>query len=459
MTTPNRRVFPFGVSALFVGGLVLVAANALSLWANLRAVDRATEWSAHSWSVIAKLSDIKSGALAAEVAQRAYFLTRDDAESKAVLSAKSDVNNACEDLRSLLSGRGAHAEGLHELCALADSRFEQIITRMTKSGRGDDQQALALAKGSAGGIETIQFGDLVAQMLERERLLHEQRVIDLARAHRRADLLSATISLLTLITLCISFSLIRRNVQRREAAERALLDVNARLEETIQLRTTQLSQLSGRLLNIAEKEKLDLANELHDELGSNLTAINLDVASVAERLRETEPALATSLQRALGTLKDTVELKRKIIHGLRPSMLDTLGLAPAITALCADYTQRTGHPCNIDIPTNLAGLDSQWPIALYRIAQECLTNIAKHAQADNVNIAIIRESVGIRMRIIDDGVGIDLEAIHKPFSHGLRSMRERVRQCGGVFAIRPNDNGSGTIVEAVLPFPSAAPGP
>jgi signal transduction histidine kinase len=429
------------------------------LWANLRDLDSAIERSGHALVVINKINEVKSALLEAEVAQRTYYLTRDRIDLKPFENAQIMLKNECEELATLIADNASQTAHATELCGLAETRIAVMATRVAMFARGEEKQALALAKSSTGWTQLIRFRDVASEMLIKEHQLHDQRQRSLAKIYRRADLLAATISLVTLITLCLSFGLIRRNVRQRESAEHALQDANATLEDTVALRTSQLSQLSGRLLTIAEKEKLELANELHDELGSNLTAMNLDVAAVANRLQATEPALAVRLQRALSTLRDTVELKRKIIHGLRPSMLDTLGLAPAVTTLCEDYTRRTGQLCHIDVAQDLGDIDPQWLIALYRIAQESLTNVTKHARAANVSIAVIREPTGIRLRIVDDGIGIDREAMNKPLSHGLRSMRERVRQCGGLFAIRPGENDRGTVVEAVFPFPGVAVSP
>ncbi len=96
-------------------------------------------------------------------------------------------------------------------------------------------------------------------------------------------------------------------------------------------------------------------------------------------------------------------------------------------------------------------LDPAWSIAFYRIAQESLTNIAKHAQANKVRVSLAREDGGIRLRIIDDGVGVAEESLSKPKSHGIVGMRERMRQMGGRFQIRKPEEGTGTIVEAFIP--------
>jgi signal transduction histidine kinase len=152
-------------------------------------------------------------------------------------------------------------------------------------------------------------------------------------------------------------------------------------------------------------------------------------------------------------LTETVELKHEVIEGLRPSHLDNLGLAFAMRSHCREFTRRTGLPCEVDVQEDFDDLDPAWSIAFYRIAQESLTNITKHAQASRVRIALTREAGGIRLRITDDGIGLADESLGKPKSHGVVGMRERMRQMGGKFQIRRPEAGPGTVVEAFIPTP------
>ena len=181
---------------------------------------------------------------------------------------------------------------------------------------------------------------------------------------------------------------------------------------------------------MSEEEKAKLARELHDTLGSNLTAINMDLNWIQRRLPEGSREVRERLQRVLQMLADTVELKHEVIEGLRPSHLDNLGLAFAMRSHCREFTRRTGLPCDVDVHEDFDDLDPAWSIAFYRIAQEALTNITKHAQATRVRITLAREPDGMRLRIADDGVGLTEEALAKPKSHGVVGMRERMRADG-----------------------------
>ena len=457
MFNHNDRVLPLSISLLIVGGICLVVGNAVSLWANLRDLETAMERQTHTWLAMKHMSDVTIALAEAQAGQRAYFATKNPEFLQAYTVAEAKLPAHLNALDQQVAGDPPQTGRSTALRRLIDARLAGMAARITLFQNGDEPTAIAQAYG-IGSDATEELGQLLTTMTEVELALERDRAASVYRAHLQTNTLAAVMSGLILLLLVLTYHLIDRNVRRREKAEHALQVLNASLEELVLKRTTQLSQLSARLQNIAEKEKMALANELHDELGANLTAMNLDVAAVAGRLQASHPALAARLQRALDTLLDTVELKRRIIHGLRPSLLDTLGLGSAMSALCEDYASRTGCACTSHITEDLGEIDPDWLIAIYRIAQECLTNISKHAQASQVNVALIREPQGIRLRVVDDGIGIERNAFDKPLAHGLRGMRERIRQLGGLFVIRQADD-RGTVAEAFLPFPGMAVAP
>jgi signal transduction histidine kinase len=243
--------------------------------------------------------------------------------------------------------------------------------------------------------------------------------------------------------------LLRKYVRDRETAENAMLGANQVLNEQVEQRTAELTELSQHLIRVSEEEKAKLARELHDTLGSNLTAINMDLNWILKRLPP-QHEVRERLLRSLQMLTETVELKHAVIEGLRPSHLDHLGLAFAMRMHCREFTRRTGLPCDIEVEEDFDELDPAISIALYRIAQESLTNVTKHSQAKHVRMELHREAGGIRLRIVDDGVGLAEGAVSKPKSHGLVGMRERMRQIGGILNITSNGS-RGTVVEAFIP--------
>jgi len=254
-----------------------------------------------------------------------------------------------------------------------------------------------------------------------------------------------------LVTLILFYRLIRLGFTKQRRVEAQLKLANDNLESMVQIRTRQLSVLSRHLLNVSEEEKAKLARELHDELGSSLTAIGMDISSVCDALSKTEPALAAQLRRAKQTLLETITLKRRIIENLRPSLLDNLGLAAAIRNKCEEIARLSGLQCEVDIAEEFDNIDPAQAIALFRITQESLNNTVKYANATHVKISLKRHATGLWLQVLDDGIGISSDALRKEKSHGLLGMRERALLLGGTFSAYTGKNQRGCVIEAFLP--------
>ena len=220
-------------------------------------------------------------------------------------------------------------------------------------------------------------------------------------------------------------------------------------------RTAELSELSNHLQIVQEEEKSSLARDIHDELGGILVGAKMDVAWSIERTRGKDGAVATKLERALKMLDEGVELKRRVIEDLRPTLLDNLGLAAAIDWQVRQTCERSGLKCTL----NLAELDQNIPpeisIALYRIVQEALTNVVKYAKAKNVNVELVRTGSGVSVIFEDDGIGLPAGAEDNALSHGISGMRQRVRALKGEFRIHGRA-GSGTTIEVHVPLPPSS---
>jgi signal transduction histidine kinase len=256
---------------------------------------------------------------------------------------------------------------------------------------------------------------------------------------------AAAIAVLVLFYLAI-----RRSFARQSKVDATLKSHNRNLEGVVAERTRELSELSGHLIRVAEEEKARLARDLHDELGASLTAMKFDMAYVAAHLKDSAPPLADRLQRAIDTLRGTFHLKQRLVQDLWPTMLDHVGLSAAVLAYCNEFTFRTGVPCVADIAEDL-NMDSDGSIALYRVMQESLTNVAKYAQASKVVVVLKRERRGVTLRISDDGIGISADATNKAGSYGLVGMRERISLLRGKFALSRRTEEGGTSVEAFIP--------
>jgi signal transduction histidine kinase len=224
-----------------------------------------------------------------------------------------------------------------------------------------------------------------------------------------------------------------------------------RAEQALQKSQELLHQLVAYQERVKEDERKRIAREIHDELGQNLMALRIDVSVLQARIAETNPTLNEKVRIALGHIDTSIKAVRIIINNLRPSVLD-LGLHAAIEWQVKEFERRTGIACTLTMDDEKSGfdLDDDRATALFRILQESLTNVARHAQASKVQIDLHRQDDKFFMRIADNGVGLYPGCRRKPNSFGLLGIGERVGTLGGEFAVE-SDAGQGTVLTVTIP--------
>jgi two-component system sensor kinase len=188
---------------------------------------------------------------------------------------------------------------------------------------------------------------------------------------------------------------------------------------------------------------------LHDDLGQQLTALKMDLSWLAHRVPD-ENTLPEKIQSMQALTNTSVASLRRIASDLRPTMLDDLGLAPAIEWLAQDFAHRSGVKVHLDISDHALRLTKDAETAIYRIVQESLTNVARHAKASNVFITMTQTENGFSLTVRDDGIGLAPGSARKGKSFGLLGMKERVHVFGGAIYMASHADG-GTCVEVMLP--------
>jgi len=222
---------------------------------------------------------------------------------------------------------------------------------------------------------------------------------------------------------------------------------------------TEQVRLAARLQHVREEEKARIARDLHDELGQLLTGVQLDLLWLEERLEAlpATPVVSSLVERAVAAselAEQTIGEVQRLATDLRPAALDRLGLDAALQQEGRRFQGRTGIPCTVDVTEALGDLPADAATALYRIFQEALTNVARHARASQVRVRLRAEAGAAVLTIEDDGMGIDPCDPDVSGSLGLAGMRERAALEGGELAVLPRAEG-GTRVEARLPLSGA----
>jgi two-component system sensor histidine kinase UhpB len=247
-----------------------------------------------------------------------------------------------------------------------------------------------------------------------------------------------------------------QDISKRKQAEHDLLESRE-----------QLRKLTAHQQSVREEERTRIARELHDELGQMLTAVKLDATWLAARLSSENPNILNKIDSMSRLLDETLDAVRRVAADLRPVMLDDLGLAAAVEWLTEEYGKRTGIGIRLEMDmehgqcdgqAGICDLDPAVATAVFRIMQECLTNIARHARAEQVLVSLKCRDGKLMLLVSDDGKGMHTVNNGKRNCYGIIGMRERAHNLGGTFNLS-SIPWEGTSVEVVMPIkPVGHPG-
>jgi signal transduction histidine kinase len=384
--------------------------------------------------------------LDAERSQRGFLLTQNPRYLRgfdpAVRALDPMLDRIVTDLRS--SGYEEDANRAQNLRTITGMKVNEMQSSLRLYGEAGHAAALQL-------IETDIGQSAMKQLRDELRILWDSETDRLLAAHESSErdlqtsrVLLAAASFLSLVLVVLVGVLLGRDMQRRDAEARNLGARNRELDRTVQQRTAMLFHLSSSLQKVAEREKAALARELHDELGGLLVASKIDISWLRKHVDDGSEAAKLRWERVLSSLDEGLSLKRRVIESLRPTLLDNVGLVAALRWLTDETLRRQGIACEEQYPETLPELSPDARIALFRVIQECLMNIVKHAKAKSVLIRITVDDDQFNVMVRDDGVGIDESRIETPKSHGLLGMRHRIESLDGTVAVRSLGAGVGT---------------
>lgn len=251
--------------------------------------------------------------------------------------------------------------------------------------------------------------------------------------------------------------ILKTNIKRLPSSVTAALEKSRMMEEKllsdIQLKYShqQIRNLASHLQDIREEERSAMAREVHDELGQQLTALKLDISWLALKLNDAEEVIVKKLVEMEKLSTQSLKAVKKIVTELHPAILDKLGIKDAIRWQSHEFEKRTGIKIDISLVHGPVAVDSKTAIALFRIYQESLTNIMRHANASMVKCRIDKTDAQLVFSIEDDGVGFDPNKVSHTHSLGLLGMKERAVVLGGELEIKSKP-GKGTTIIVSVPF-------
>jgi len=344
---------------------------------------------------------------------------------------------------------GHHFSVLYPREDVVSGKPEQKLAEAAQRGQSEDEGWRVRKDGSRFWANVV-----ITALRDPKGSLHGFAKVtrDMTERHRKEETLTKAKELLELGVEQRTAVLTQVNQQlRAEIAERE------RVEEQLKISLDQLRALAGRLQSVREEERTLIAREIHDELGQACTAIKMDLALIGRKTTKTQSQLRAKVKSATQVMDNMIVTLRKIASELRPRALDDLGLTAALEWQAQEFESRTGIHCRVILPQELIALDSERSTAIFRIFQESLTNVARHAHATRVEARLEREADQLLFQVHDNGRGFDPEEAKAQMSLGLVGMQERALLLNGELKVEGVPGAGTTIALRIALPPSTLP--
>ena len=432
----------------FLVGLFILAAAGQS---RLRAADErvhASQLREQALSeFIALVTDAESG-------QRGYLLTGESSYLQPYTEASSQVEAALDRVLDAY-GRSTAAPFV-ELKRVTEKKLGELAQTLALFKARGAAPALNVVRTDAGRLSMDKISAIVGGLRRAEAAELATATVQWQLDFLRSRWLSAAGVVLNIIFVLLASRLVYGEMRRRARQAVALKEQKHDLEQQVSERTRELTALSTHLQGVSEQEKSALSRELHDELGGLLVAARMDLSWLQQRLPTTDSAIEQRFRRIHESLSSGVDLKRRVVEELRPTLLDNMGLFAALRWQFKETCRRAGLKCTETIPETEPRFTPDAAIGAFRIAQEALTNILKHAEAKSADLYVGIEGDSFVLRVSDDGKGIPSTRLKTDTSHGLASMRHRIAALGGTWEVQSPAAG-GTLVLALIPLARMLP--
>lgn len=382
-----------------------------------------------------------------------------DAEASALsfLLMRSDVylepyRNTAARLEPLMAsmnfdippGSDDHAD-FQALKRLVDAKFHYLGEMLS---HGKVPVALSQDHGELGKQLMDEIRVRLAVLKARREKAHQDlENMYLARADN-IQYMGYVLGIASLLLIISLFLVQQRQVALRARIHELLKTENSRLEAKVAARTRELSNLASNLTNAQEEERQHIARELHDEMGSALTAAKMDASWLRRSLgTRVDDSIQERLLRLIENIGGTISLTRRLVDDLQPPLLKGLGLTEALRSLGQQF--EIDMPVEMSFPEHELNLSAEQSLALFRVAQESLTNVRKYAKASQVKLSLQEEGGVVLLSIRDNGVGFDTQDIEL-HGHGIAGIKHRTQMFHGSLTLSSSP-GKGTHIEVRIP--------
>lgn len=335
---------------------------------------------------------------------------------------------------------------LQILKRLVEARFDHLAGLLSQ---GQAPLFVAAEQGEVGKHLMDEIRVRLSVLKARREAAHKSLETSYLQRADHIQYVGYALGLASLVLIVSLFSVQQRQVALRARIYDLLKTENQRLEAKVILRTKELSNLASHLTNAREQERQHIARELHDQMGSSLTAAKMDASWLRRTLgTQVGDDILERLLRLIESIGSTINLTRRLVDDLQPPLLKGLGLEEALRALVEQF--QIDVPVHIDLPKKHLALSAEQSLALFRIAQESLTNVRKYAKATQVKLGLFEEEGKVVLSIHDNGQGFETRDIGV-HGHGIAGMKHRTQMFNGTLTLR-SAPGKGTHIEVRVPL-------
>ena len=444
MRWTHFRKIAISMSIAIIAAVLMASINEAGYVRSTKALETLTQ----TQNTRAKINMLMQLMLDAETGLRGYLLTGEERYLEPYNTATSAINGTMDELRKIFILNPLDLATFTPLARQVERKMSEmeLSLRLYRQGNNEAWRFVMFTDVGMENMDAIRgYSKTLLSGID------EQARSNLSDIEHTLSLSRIGIATVTALGILGFFMYLRQAHALQQANQREQeiqRDERNRLEEVVRERTATLTELATHLQQVREDERGHLARELHDELGSLLTAAKLDVARLKSKIDISAPEVSARITHLVETLNSGIALKRRIIEDLRPSSLSNLGLTTALEILTREFGERSG----LDVESNLEQVDlpESTQLTVYRVVQESLTNIGKYAKANHVIVTVHNYPTYVAVQIQDDGEGFEVASM-RPNSHGLAGMRHRVEAAGGRLTVA-SQLAKGTTVSAVIPL-------
>jgi signal transduction histidine kinase len=395
----------------------------------------------------------------AESGQRGYLISGEARYLEPMTYAARRSNQLADELATSYADEDpAIGESVLKLRYVAGEKMGEMNASIALARENGPAAALALTRTEAGQETMERFRALARAIVDYEAARVEQARISWQHELDFVRGLNTVATVINIGLVLLAIGIVFRDLRRRALDAAALKARHDELEAESAARAAELNELYGHLQTVQEEERARLSRGLHDELGGVLLAARMDVSWLQRHWKDDERTAQERLARVQRALDQGIDLKRRVVEELRPTLLDNMGLVAALRWQLDETCRRAGLECTERFPEHEPNFDRAGAISLFRVVQEALLNVLKHSKATEVEVELDISGDDVLLAVRDNGIGINPADAQRAKAHGLAGMRHRISVLGGKLYVE-RAPGGGTEIRASVPLASVVAPP